>query len=69
MKKKVSVDKNSCIGCGMCFYNFQELFKSDENGLSEPINEIVEESSDLENAKDGCPTGAIHVEDAAEEEN
>ena len=61
---KVCVDKNKCIGCGFCFTNLEDVFYQDEDGLAnakENIdNELIEEANDI---KDGCPVGAIEVED------
>lgn len=61
---KVCVDKDKCIGCGFCFTNLEDVFYQDDDGLAnskgEISEELVEEANDI---KDGCPVGAISVED------
>lgn len=61
---KITVDKEKCLGCGYCFSNLDDVFYQDEDGLAaakENISEdLVEEANDI---KDGCPVGAITVEE------
>jgi len=55
---KVSVDKEGCIGCGVCESLCGEVFKMDDDGKAEAI---VEET-DLpcaEDAASSCPVNAI----------
>ncbi len=62
--EKVCVDKDKCIGCGFCFTNLDDVFYQDEDGLANAKDEfdekLIEEVNDI---KDGCPVGAISVED------
>lgn len=60
---KVKVDKEECIGCGFCFTNLEEIFKSDENGLSDVTNENIptDKVDDVEDISMGCPVGAIKI--------
>ena len=58
---KVRVNKDSCIGCGVCEGIDEELFKIGDDGLSKEVNEVITEGK-KENAKeaiDSCPTNAI----------
>lgn len=65
--KKVIVDTNACIGCGFCVHSTTGLFEFNDEGLSKPINEVVEDdNSEVMVAVEGCPTGAIHVEEVQE---
>lgn len=58
---KVRVNQDACIGCGACEQIDDELFKINDNGISEEISEDVAEDKE-ENAReaiDSCPTSAI----------
>ena len=58
---KVTVNQDACIGCGACEQIDDELFKVNDNGVSEAVNEDIPEGKE-ENAKeaiDACPTSAI----------
>lgn len=65
--KKITVDTDACIGCGFCVHSTNGLFEFNEDGLSKPINETVDDNNtEVTVAVEGCPTGAIHVEDVPE---
>lgn len=65
--KKLKVDESACIACGYCFNNYNNLFKANPKGFSEVKQEIVEDKNeDAINAVEGCPTGAISLEDVEE---
>jgi len=57
---KPKVDKNKCIGCGLCASTCPDVFELDEDGKS-----IVKEDADCEKADcckeaaDNCPAKAI----------
>ena len=55
------VDEN-CIGCGLCEGMCPEVFHMAETGVAVAIDEpISNEAFDkAEQAKDECPTSAIH---------
>lgn len=58
---KIKVNQDACIGCGACEQIDDELFKINDEGLSEALDEKVSEDKE-ENAReaiDSCPTGAI----------
>ena len=55
----VKVDKNKCIGCGLCAGMCPETFHMDLDGKSEVINEAVTDCA--KNAADNCPVEAISV--------
>jgi len=58
------VDKDTCIGCGLCEGICPEIFKMDDDGKSNAskseIPEILTESA-IDAGKQ-CPVGAIIVE-------
>lgn len=60
---KALVDKNTCIGCGICVDICPEIFELNSQGLSETA--VTEVSSyylpDTINAVSACPTNAIKV--------
>lgn len=60
--KKINVDQVKCIGCGACVGIDSEHFDFNDSGLSTVISQENLESEDLEQAVEGCPTGAISIE-------
>jgi len=59
MVKKVTVDKETCIGCGAC--TTCDNFEMDDNGKAQPLNEIVEEGDCNGEAVEICPVQAIKI--------
>ncbi|MFV0249863.1 MAG: ferredoxin [Bacilli bacterium] len=67
----VNVNQDLCIGCGACAGIASEVFFINDEGLAEVIVENnnfdkLEDSlqSDVLDAIEGCPTGAIQKEEA-----
>lgn len=56
----IRVNKDACIGCGLCSALCPKNFKMDEQGKSEVISQ--EMSPEVEEAVANCPTGAIIIE-------
>ncbi len=54
---KAHVDKDTCIGCGLCVGTRPDVFEFDDDGKAEAVNPEVDEL-EVE-----CPVGAISVED------
>ena len=59
--EKVHVDKDLCIACGACVGMYPEHFKFGDDGLAEAITEEV--TDEAKDAANGCPTGAIKIEE------
>ena len=65
--EKVIVDKDICIGCGFCAANCENVFKLDEetarteNNIIDNMDEETKEA--VLDIKDGCPVGAIKIEE------
>ena len=64
--KKIVVNQGSCIGCGACVAIDSEHFAFSDEGLSTVISQEATETSEVQNAMESCPTGAINY---GEEEN
>ncbi|NLJ98538.1 MAG: ferredoxin [Tissierellia bacterium] len=61
---KAVVDKDLCIGCGLCPSICPEVFSMDDDGLAIAIDEEIDESliDSAKEAEESCPVDAITVE-------
>ena len=61
---KANVDKDTCIGCGLCPSICPEVFELTDEGYAHAIDseipEDVQESA--KEARDGCPVDAIDID-------
>ncbi len=57
-KKKITIDKSVCIGCGCCAGTYPEDIAIGADGLAEAITGVAEEG-----AAAVCPVGAISEEE------
>ncbi|WP_066645930.1 ferredoxin [Christensenella timonensis] len=62
---KVTVNKETCIGCGLCEGMCPEIFRMADDGLAEayaqPDTPALEDS--VRETAGSCPTSAIEVEE------
>lgn len=60
---KAAVDKDTCIGCGLCPSIASDVFDMDDDGKAQVIvDEVPDNSKDAANeAETSCPVGAISV--------
>ncbi|HWQ89230.1 MAG TPA: ferredoxin [Desulfitobacteriaceae bacterium] len=60
---KAIVDKETCIGCGLCESVCAEVFKLNEEGKANVIVDVIPSSSEAcaKEAQDDCPVNAITV--------
>mgnify|MGYP002411150168 FL=1 len=60
---KAVVDKNTCIGCGLCPSICPEEFSMDDDGLAVAIDEELDEGiiDSAKEAEESCPVSAISV--------
>ena len=61
--KKVKVDKEKCIGCGLCVSIAEKAFKLSNEGKAEVLAVSEEDKAKIQEAIDSCPVGAIKWED------
>jgi ferredoxin len=61
---KACVNKDTCIGCGLCVSICPKVFKMDNNDLAEAIDGELDESvmEEVEEAQNQCPIEAINIE-------
>ena len=62
---KARVDKDICIGCGLCESTCPEVFSIEDDGLAAAIQGDIPEAAceEAETARDGCPVSAIDIEE------
>jgi len=61
---KAKVDKEVCAGTGACAQTCPKVFKLDGNVAKVIVDEVQEEAQeDCRAAMEGCPTGAISIEE------
>jgi ferredoxin len=61
---KANVDRNSCIGCGMCAEICPEVFRMDGEGLAEAYAQPDENNrAAAAEAAESCPAEAIKTQE------
>lgn len=60
--KKVKVNAESCIGCGLCISSAPDVFAFTDDGKSEVVSEVKDEAA-MEEVIASCPVAAIEWED------
>jgi ferredoxin len=58
---KVTVDKSTCVGCGLCEQNCPDVFVVKDDGIAY-VKAQECSSCDLKEVADQCPVNAIKVE-------
>jgi len=58
-KKKLVVNRDICIGCGLCASLCPEVFELDEDTYKSKVKGPCPDSKACQNAIDSCPVGAI----------
>ncbi len=61
---KASIDREGCIGCGLCETLCPEVFRMADDGYAEVYVDPVPESAEdaAKDAADSCPVSVITVE-------
>lgn len=57
--KKIKVDKDLCIGCGLCATIAEKTFRLNGEGKAEVIEKAKDEEKKVLEAIDSCPVQAI----------
>ncbi len=61
--KKIKIDKEKCLGCGLCASIAGKAFKLSKEGKAEVLAVSEEDEAKIQEAIDSCPVGAIKWED------
>lgn len=59
MANVLVVDKDKCIGCGLCVTLAQKTFKLDKDNKAEVIDPPTDDAKTIQEAIDCCAVGAI----------
>ncbi|MEG0641373.1 MAG: ferredoxin [Clostridium sp.] len=61
---KANVDKETCIGCGLCPSICDEVFGMDDDGKATVITDQVPDkcTDEVKDAESSCPVNAITTE-------
>ncbi len=61
---KAVIDRNGCIGCGLCVDLCPEVFAMDSDGLAKVIGEVTDANKgQAKEAAHDCPSDVITIED------
>ena len=62
---KITIDKDKCLGCGMCVGINSDIFEFDDDGLTKVNNDKIndENKDDVKSAINSCPVEAISEEE------
>ncbi len=62
---KAYVERNGCIGCGLCSDTCPAVFRMDAEGLAEAYTSPVPKEAEIaaKDAEAGCPVSVIFIED------
>ena len=59
MAKTVYVDQNECTGCGLCESSLPDVFKINDDNISEIVNPQGASEEEIQETIDNCPVTAI----------
>ncbi|BAJ64711.1 MULTISPECIES: ferredoxin [Anaerolinea] len=62
---KAFVDRDLCMGCGVCETIAPSVFKLEDDGIAVVLVDVVppEEEANVREAMDSCPEQAISIEE------
>lgn len=60
----VTIDRDGCIGCGMCAATCPDVFRIADDGLAEVYTEPTKDvEGAVHEAAESCPVEVIHVDE------
>jgi ferredoxin len=61
---RVTVDEETCIGCGLCAEECPEVFEMNDDKARVKVDEVPEDvTKSCKEAAENCPVEAIQMED------
>jgi ferredoxin len=61
---RVTVDEETCIGCGLCAEECPEVFEMNDDKVRVKVDEIPDDATEsCKEAAENCPVEAIQMED------
>jgi ferredoxin len=61
---KVTVDEETCIGCGLCSETCPEVFEMSDDKATVKVNKVPENAiKTCREAAENCPVEAIQIEE------
>ena len=60
---KLELDRDGCIGCGVCADVCPDVFRLADDGLSEIVASPDGNEDAVKEAADSCPVEVIHTEE------
>lgn len=64
MYMKAHVDKDTCIGCGLCESICETVFQLEDDGKAAAVVDVVpaDAEDETKDAESSCPVNAISIE-------
>lgn len=61
---KATIERNGCIGCGLCSETCPSVFRMDDEGLAEVYIDLIpdDEKAAAQEAAESCPVSVISIE-------